>query len=127
MEKWHSSLINDDIDYSWIYKEMRQKRFDPIEDFMNYSYRSFEEHLTNYLTDNLKRLGYKFYSMEQLINFCKERVHRVSFKDNPDEIRFYLDYISENEIGTYIGAYCNKTSVKYEGNTVTAIFGQEFN
>lgn len=125
MVKWSSALVNDDINYNWIEKESIYKRFNPVEDFIRRSRDSFEEHLKNYLIDNLKRLGYRFTSPDHFLNFCTERISRVSREDNPNEFRFYLDYDAKTETGTYIGAYCDETGLKYEDNTVIATFGRQ--
>ncbi|MDQ8012057.1 MAG: hypothetical protein REI96_06395 [Flavobacterium nitrogenifigens] len=118
-------LITDDIGYSWINSLEAEKYRNPINRFMYDACKSFEERLKDYLTENLKRLGYSFNSPDAFLLFCTERVSRLSFTESPNEYKFYLDYKSETNQGTFIGAYNDTVSFTTKENTVKATFGRQ--
>lgn len=95
------------------------------QEFINKSKREFNEKLESYLMDNLKNLGYKFETKKDLMDFCKNRLHRVSFGENFNNHIFYLDYIDEQNRGTLIGRCNDKLNIKYEGNKIVAVFGNQ--
>jgi hypothetical protein len=94
--------------------------------FYNETRKSFEEHLKFYLIKNLKNLGYDFNSEEQFLDFCKNRIQRISFLEEPNEYQFYLDYKNEINKGTFIGSYSDEKIIKQEGSTITATIGKNF-
>lgn len=95
------------------------------QEFINKSIRYFNEKLESYLIDNLNNLGYKFETRKDLMEFCKNRVHRISFGQNFNNHIFYLDYIDEENRGTLIGTCNDKLNIKYEGNKIVATFGNQ--
>lgn len=82
----------------------------------------WEEKLKYYLKDNLKQFGYEFKNDNEFVDFCKSRVNRVCFEDQPNYYEFYIDYINEKNKGKIIGCYSDNVKFVNDGNKVTSIY-----
>lgn len=91
-------------------------------EFIRKASKDFDSHLKNYVTKNLKELGFEFQSEDDFIQFVSKRVTRIGFEDKPNEYELYVDYQTDNQ--KLIGIYNDKVSFDYEGNKVTATFGR---
>lgn len=91
-------------------------------DFIQKASRDFDNHLKNYVTKNLKALGFEFSNESEFIEFVSKRVHRIGFENRPNEWELYVDYNTENQ--KLIGLYNDNVSFSYEGSKVTATFGR---
>jgi hypothetical protein len=83
----------------------------------------FDNKLEDYVKRNLSQLGHEFSSKVYFHDFCKKRITRASFVNDPHCYDIYLDYVSEENRGTLIGCYSDKFKIVNEGNKVTAIIG----
>lgn len=81
--------------------------------------------LKTYIQDNLKKFGHTFETEIKFFDFCKIRVYRLAFTDNPHYFEFYLDFIDPNNRGTFIGSCSEKIDFKIEGNTATVMIGKD--
>ena len=95
-----------------------------INDMYKKVYHEWEAKLKAYLLKNLEELGYVFETEPEFFEFCKNRIHRISFEEKPNEYEFYLDYIDIDNIGTFIGGCCDKIDFKMNDNTVTVTIGK---
>jgi len=84
--------------------------------------KDFDKRLQNYVTENLKELGFEFENDSELMEFISKRVHRIGFENRPNEWELYVDYQTENQ--KLIGTYNDNVSFSYEGSKVTATFGR---
>lgn len=91
-------------------------------DFIQKALRGFDNHLKNYVTKNLKELGFEFSTESEFIDFVSKRVQRIGFENRPNEWELYVDYQTENQ--KLIGIYNDNVSFSYEGSKVTATFGR---
>lgn len=91
-------------------------------DFIRKASRDFDNHLKNYVTKNLKELGFEFSNEREFIDFVSKRVQRIGFENRPNEWELYVDYQTENQ--RLIGIYNDNVSFSYEGSKVTATFGR---
>jgi hypothetical protein len=94
-------------------------------DFIHKASRDFDNHLKNYVTKNLKELGFEFSNEREFIDFVSKRVQRIGFENRPNEWELYVDYQTENQ--RLIGIYNDNVSFSYEGLKVTATFGRSVN
>lgn len=91
-------------------------------DFIIKASKDFDNHLKNYVTKNLKELGFEFENETDFIDFVSNRVTRVGFADKPNEYELYVDFQSKNQ--KLIGLYNDKVSFSNDGSTFTATFGR---
>lgn len=91
-------------------------------EFIRKASKDFDNHLKNYVTKNIKELGFEFQSEDDFIQFISKRVTKIAFEDKPNEYELYVDYQTDNQ--KLIGIYNDKVSFSYEGNKVTATFGR---
>ena len=87
-------------------------------------WKDFDNHLRNYVTKNLKELGYEFISETDFIVFIQKRVTIISFECKPNEFEIYLDFVDYENRGTLIGIYSDKVDFSCDGNTVKATIGR---
>lgn len=83
----------------------------------------FNKHLQalqNYLKENLEKFGFYFDSDDLLLKFIGDRITRITFSENPDYYEYYLDFISEEKKGIFIG--CSSSKISYEFNQGTLTF-----
>ena len=96
--------------------------------FMKDMYRKltaeWDAKLKDYIQDNLKQFGYTFETDAEFFEFCKNRVHRIAFEDNPNYYEFYFDYVDADDKGNFIGACSDKIDFKMDGNTATVTIGK---
>lgn len=97
-----------------------------MNDFTQKAWSEWEQKLKAYLKDNLKQFGYEFATDDEFLNFCKERVNRICFEDNPNYYEFYLDYVNEENTGKLIGACSDEIEFvnDFENNKITVIIGK---
>jgi len=91
-------------------------------DFVIKASKDFDNHLKNYVTKNLKELGFEFENETDFIDFVSNRVTRVGFAYKPNEYELYVDFQSKNQ--KLIGLYNDKISFSNDGSTFTATFGR---
>ncbi len=100
--------------------------FDTVKhEFIRKAQSDFNEKLGEYLLGNLKQLGFEFENNKDLGNFCKNRIHRISFGQDFNNHEFYLDYIDEENRGTFIGSCNDKLNIRYEENKIIVTFGNQ--
>jgi len=96
--------------------------------FMKDMYRKvtaeWDAKLKAYIQKNLKEFGYSFQSDAEFFDFCKNRVHRIVFEENPNDYEFYLDFVDADNKGTLIGLCSDKIDFKMDGNTATVTIGK---
>ena len=66
-------------------------------EFIRKASKDFDNHLKNYVTKNLKELGFEFQSEYDFIQFVSKRVTRIGFEDKPNEYELYVDYQTDNQ------------------------------
>lgn len=91
------------------------------QDFIRKASKDFDNHVKNYVTKNLKELGFEFQSEDDFIQFVSKRVHRIGFENRPNEWELYVDYQSSNQ--KFIGSYNDKKCISYDGSKLTVTFG----
>lgn len=86
---------------------------------------SFEEGLKANVISNLRRLGFSFRSDEEFLNFCKYRITRIAFDEDPNCYDIYLDFKDENDRGVLITTYCHKVTIDRDNfsGRITLIIG----
>jgi hypothetical protein len=94
-----------------------------INDFHKKTTAEWEEKLKAYLKENLNQIGYKFENDNHFLDFCKRRVIRLSFQNQPNYYEFFLDFVNEENTGTFIGCCSDKVEFVNEGITLTVILG----
>lgn len=92
------------------------------QDFIRKASKDFDNYLKNYVTKNLKELGFEFQNESDFNEFVSKRVQRIGFENRPNEWELYVDYGTENQ--KLIGIYNDNISFSYEGSTITATFGR---
>ena len=96
--------------------------------FMKDMYRKvtseWDAKLKDYIQDNLKQFGHNFEDDTDFFEFCKNRIHRLAFTENPNYYEFYLDFVDADNKGTFIGSCSDKIDFKMEGNTATITIGR---
>lgn len=96
--------------------------------FMKDMYRKltseWDAKLKTYIQDNLKQFGHTFETEAEFFEFCKNRVHRIAFEDNPNYYEFYFDFVDADNKGTFIGCCSDKIDFKMDGNTATVTIGK---
>jgi hypothetical protein len=98
------------------------------ENFHQETARKHNEALEKYIRQNLSSIGYTFSSTEEFYQFCKKRVSRVCFDDQPNYYELYLDHRGKDDFGRLIGSYSDALAINWEVNehgtlTVKAIIG----
>jgi len=111
-------LIDDMDKYHWLPKIAEMA----TQVFIDNAIKDFDKRLQNYVTENLKELGFEFENDSELMEFISKRVHRIGFENRPNEWELYVDYQTENQ--KLIGTYNDNVSFSYEGSKVTATFGR---
>jgi len=81
--------------------------------------------LRHYIQDNLKQFGYTFKNDADFFDFCKHRIHRLSFTENPNYYEFYLDFVDTENKGTFVGSCSDKMVFTMTGNTANVTIGKE--
>ena len=80
--------------------------------FMKDMYRKvtseWDAKLKAYIQDNLKQFGHTFETDTDFFDFCKNRIHRLAFTENPSHYEFYLDFVDADDKGTFIGSCSDK-------------------
>lgn len=122
-----NKLVTNNFDYQ-IMVNMNEKDFynqmSTIQnEFMAKVSKGFDNHLKNYVTINLKQLGFEFDSEADFIDFIAKRVTRIGFQNKPNEWELYLDYQTENQ--KLIGLYNDKATYSYEGSSCSVVFGRQ--
>lgn len=81
--------------------------------------------LKEYLINNLSQLGYSFSSDDEFHFFLSQRVHRITFEDQPNYYEFYIDFVDYDNKGSLFGIYSDKIQIQSseDGFTVTATIG----
>ena len=96
--------------------------------FMNDMYRKvtaeWDAKLKAYIEENLKQFGYTFENEAEFFEFCKNRVHRLAFTENPNYYEFYLDFVDADDKGIFVGSCSDKMDFKMDGNTATVTIGK---
>ncbi len=109
-------------DYTKSKEELNFSIMDTImHDFYKKSYEHFDTQLKEFVTSNLKKLGFNFKCESDFIDFVSKRVTRVSFENKPNEYEIYIDYQTEGQ--KLIGCYSDKVSFSFEESKVTVTFG----
>lgn len=70
------------------------------------------------LTTKLKVLGFRFNDKQELYEFIKNRLHRISFSHDAYEIR--LDYVDDKNTGEFVLRFETQTEFETKGTTVSA-------
>jgi hypothetical protein len=92
-----------------------------MQDFHKKACSHFDNHIKNYVTKNLKDLGFEFSSEAEFVDFISERVTRINHSANPIGWQLWLDINTDNK--KMIGIYYDKVSFTYDGTKITATFG----
>ena len=77
----------------------------------------FDNQIKDYLIKNLAELDYIFNSEHEFLDFCKNRITRISQAKKPYYHEFYLD----NKI--FVGSYSEETKYNQNGNTINVTIG----
>lgn len=95
-----------------------------MSDFHKKVWSDFDKKLREYVTKHLNDLGYQFGTEDEFIEFVKTRLHRIGFEDKPHYYELYLDFVDNENKGTFIGSYSDNVDISWNGNTVTATIGR---
>lgn len=93
-----------------------------MNDFYTKASKEFDDHLKNYVTNNLREFGFEFSGEKEFLDFVSKRITRIGFQDKPNEWELVLDYGKEDQ--KLIGIYNDKVTFSNEGSKVTATFGR---
>lgn len=84
----------------------------------------FESTLRRYIKDSLVMAGYEFfYSDTDFESFCKDRIYRLSFDDKPHYYELYLDFVDNENRGSFLCCYSDEMHCTYEGGTLKVTIG----
>lgn len=95
-----------------------------MSDFHKKVWSDFDKKLREYVTKNLNDLGYQFANEDEFIEFVKARICRIGFEDKPHHYELYLDFVDNENKGTFIGSYSDNVDITWNENTVTATIGR---
>lgn len=93
-------------------------------DFHKKVWSDFDKKLREYVTKHLNDLGYQFATEDDFIEFVKARIYRIGFEDKPHYYELYLDFVDNENKGTFIGSYSDNVDITWNENTVTATIGR---
>lgn len=94
--------------------------YDSMQEFNKRVLNDWERQLKDYLIKNLKVVGFEFKDEAEFLEFCKNRLHRITTADKPTYFEFYVDK------KIFVGAYDETVNIKYKENLVTAVIGKNF-
>lgn len=78
------------------------------------AFKGFDEHLKQYLINNLAIRGYTFSNDAEFMEFVKTRITKLQFEDDPYWNELYVDYQSTENKGEIVGCYSTKPNFTYE-------------
>jgi hypothetical protein len=81
----------------------------------------FDKKLANYIRTSLADKSFLFETDDEFYIFIKERLRRVTNESDNNLHKLYLDYVSDEEPGTYIGQYSDKISFGYKDDGMKSI------
>jgi hypothetical protein len=82
----------------------------------------FDKKLQECVRASLAEKGFVFDSDDELHQFAKERLYRLSFEDQPNEHVIFLDYKSEEDMGIIVCTYSDKILFKHNDDGVQSTY-----
>lgn len=82
----------------------------------NDAWRKWDFHLEQNVKLNLERLGFTFATQEQFLDFIGTRLTKINFSDVPDTHQIWLDYVDNDNPGTFITSYSTRVSIDWGDN-----------
>lgn len=76
-----------------------------------------------YLRSNLENIGFSFTDEFEFLKLIEDRVTRIGVTENRYHFEYYLDYVSEENRGIYIGSSSSKVTTDFYKGKITFTIG----